>query len=150
VLGPGLALGEEPTAAATSGRDCVEAEKRAERCGTPARADSADATAVRTGESGLVVVRDKDSGELRAPEGNEAAELLRRAMPANNFSDKGLVQVPLPRGGYSMDLQGRFQEYFVVVRDADGTLRPGCVNDPAQAGLAKTPAAAPSPQGEDR
>jgi hypothetical protein len=110
-------------------------------------------TALSSGESGLVVVRDKESGELRAPEPGEAAELMEQAVPADNYSDEGLVQEPLPRGGYTMDLKGRFQEYFVVVRGANGALQPRCVNNPALVGLAPAsgaPAAAPAAQGEDR
>jgi hypothetical protein len=116
------------------------------------KAATAAPTAVKPGESGLVVIRDKDTGELRAPEAGEAG--LLQAVPANNHSDEGLVDVKHPRGGYSRDLQGRFQEYFVVTRGADGTLKPVCVNDPAQAELlAKPQAVAPatsSAQGEDR
>lgn len=111
--------------------------------------DAAAPTQVGPGQSGLVVVRDKDTGELRAPEAGEAADLLRQAVPANNFSDEGLVQVPLPRGGYTVDLQGRFQHYFVVRRGADGQLEPACVDHPA-AGHVQAPPPAPSKPGEER
>ena len=114
------------------------------------QAATAAPTAVKPGESGLVVIRDREPGELRAP---EAGDLL-EAVPANNHPDEGLVDVQHPRGGYSRDLQGRFQEYFVVTRGADGTLKRVCVNDPAQAELlAKrqpAPPATASAQGEDR
>lgn len=113
-------------------------------------AATAAPTPVKPGESGLVIVRDQDTGELRAP---EAGDLL-QAVPANNHSDEGLVDVRHPRGGYYRDLQGRFQEYFVVTRGADGTLAPSCVNDPARAELLAKPQAAAtatsSAPGEDR
>ncbi|MET0552434.1 MAG: hypothetical protein ABW221_05320 [Vicinamibacteria bacterium] len=122
------------------------AKKKAEPKREPA---TAAPTQVKPGESGLVVIRDKDTGELRAPEAGEAG--LLQAVPANNHSDEGLVDVAHPRGGVTRDLQGRFQEYFVVTRGADGTLKPVCVNDPAQAErLAKTAASTSPAEGEDR
>lgn len=132
--------------AATSDAAAAAAKKKDE---PKPPAAAAAPTAVRPGEAGLVVVRDEETGELRAPERGEAEGLLQQAVPANNHSDEGLVDVKHPRGGYSRDLQGRFQEYFVVTRGADGTLKPTCVNDPAQAErLAQQPA--PAAQGEDR
>lgn len=107
-------------------------------------------TAMRPGESGLIVVRDAVTGELRAPEAEEAAALLRQAVPANNHSDEGLVDVAHPRGGYSRDLQGRFQEYFLVTRGADGTLEHTCVSDPVRAERLVRQPSPSSPQGEDR
>lgn len=143
--------GPAQTGDAVRGAECLAAKPEAERCQAATPLDTAAPTTVQPGESGLVVVRDPQTGELRAPEGAEAAELLRQAVPANNYSDEGLVEVALPRGGYTKDLQGRYQEYFVLVRGADGQLKPACVNDPATVGLgAKPQAAAPSPLGEDR
>jgi hypothetical protein len=134
--------------AMTADAASAAAKKKEEPKREPA---AAAPTQVKPGESGLVVIRDRDTGELRAPEAGEAG--LLQAVPANNHSDEGLVDVKHPRGGYYRDLQGRFQEYFVVTRGADGVLKSTCVNDPAQADLlAKPQAAAPatSAPGEDR
>jgi hypothetical protein len=111
-------------------------------------ASAEKATAVHPGESGLVVVRDAETGELRAPQGNESAGLL-RAVPANNQSDEGLVQVPNPQGGFSMDLKGRFQSYFVVTVQPDGSLKAGCVDHQPNAAHEHAIAAQPT-KGEDR
>lgn len=82
-------------------------------------------------QAGMVVVVDPETKELRAPVGNEAAELL-KDLPALNQSSEGLRQVRLPDGSYMMNLEGRFQEYSLVRRDADGRLAPACVSGPEQ------------------
>ena len=108
-------------------------------------------TTVQPGESGLVVVRDAATGELRAPEGGEAAELLRQAVPANNMSDEGLVQVPLAKGGVMLDLKGRYMHYSVVTVQPDGSLRSSCVDHANHAATElAAPAAASAPAKEDR
>jgi hypothetical protein len=132
--------------------DAASAAEKKEQPKQKAAGAQAAPTAVKPGESGLVVVRDQETGELRAPDAGEAQDLLQQAVPSNNHSDEGLVEVKLPRGGYTKDLQGRYQEYFVVTRAADGTLQPTCVNDPAKVLAAKPQPALPaaSAQGEDR
>ena len=96
---------------------------------------------VAAGEAGMVVVRDRDTGELRPAAGNEASELLKNVVPAKNRSDEGLVTVTMPDGHLMRDLQGRYQEYSIVQRDASGKLTPGCVNE-APAASATQPATA--------
>lgn len=72
-------------------------------------------------------------------------------LPANNRSDQGLVEVRHPRGGYSKSLQGRFQEYYVATRGAEGSLVTACVNDAAQAErILKAAGSVPVAQGSDR
>jgi hypothetical protein len=127
--------------------DAATAEKKHE---SKQKAGTSAPTVVKPGESGLIVIRDEVTGELRAPEAGEAAQLLRQAVPADNHSDEGLVDVPHPRGGFSRDLQGRFQEYLVVTRAADGTLKHHCVNDAAAAERVVTQPPTSSAQGGDR
>lgn len=79
--------------------------------------------------SGMVVVVDPETKQLRAPQGREAEALL-GAIPALNQSDAGLVQVRLPDGSYMIDLQGRYQEYAFVTVGADGKLQHGCAASP--------------------
>ncbi len=82
-------------------------------------------------QAGMLVVVDPETKELRAPVGNEAAELL-KGVPALNQSSEGLKKVRLPDGSYMMNLEGRFQEFSVVRRSADGGLAPACVSAPEQ------------------
>lgn len=93
-------------------------------------------------QAGVVVVVDPETKELRAPVGNEAAELL-KDVPALNQSSEGLKQVRLPDGSYMMNLEGRFQEFSLVRRAGDGQLVPACVSGPAQ-----PPAAPRAAEGE--
>ncbi len=95
-------------------------------------------------QHGMVVVVDPETKELRAPVGNEAAELL-KDVPALNQSSEGLTQVRLPDGSYMMNLEGRFQEYSLVRRAADGQLAPACVSGPEQ-----QPGAPRAAEGEEK
>lgn len=93
--------------------------------------------------SGLVVVVDQETKELRAPVGREAEELL-GAIPALNQSDVGLKQVRLPDGSVMMDLQGRFQEYAFVTVGSDGKLRAACGSSPEDVARAMQTSSSPT------
>lgn len=89
--------------------------------------------AERPGVSFMRIARDPETGGWTlAP--MTAAELARNTEAdlqlALNQSSAGLVAVPLSRGGYAMDLQGRFQSFSVARRDASGGLRYDCGEDP--------------------
>jgi len=98
---------------------------------------------VAPGEAGMIVVRDRETNELRPAAGNEASEFLKNVVPAANRSDEGLLTVTMPDGHLMRDLKGRFQEYSVVQRDASGKLAPACVSEaPAKTSAAPQPATA--------
>jgi len=94
--------------------------------GTPAVADRPTLAALR-------IARDPETGGWTlAPLPSGAVKLpatLAEQM-ALNQSDVGLLSEPLPGGGWTMDLQGRFQSYEVARRDAAGGLRYDCSQDP--------------------
>lgn len=97
------------------------------------------------GQEGMVVVRDPQTGELRAPNAAESAALhskstLQRQAPSARVQSIG------PGGGRKVQLGRSALVYNVVTRDADGKLTEQCVNgEPAaQAALAHpTPAKEP-------
>jgi len=88
-----------------------------------ARAEAKIATEP-VGTAGLRVAMDPETGTYGLPAtGDESF----------SQSTEGLTQVTLPDGSVMIDLEGRFQEYSVMVRDASGRLQVRCVHDPAQA-----------------
>jgi hypothetical protein len=93
--------------------------------------------------SGMVVVVDPETKQLRAPVGREAEALL-GAIPAMNQSDAGLKQVRLPDGSFMMDLQGRFQEYAFVTVGPDGKLRAACGSSPEDVARAMQTSSSPA------
>ncbi len=93
--------------------------------------------------SGMVVVVDPETKQLRAPQGREAEALL-GAIPALNQSDAGLVQVRLPDGSYMIDLQGRYQEYAFVTVGSDGKLRAACGSSPEDVARAMQTSSSPT------
>ncbi len=94
--------------------------------GTPVVAERPTVAALR-------IARDPETGGWTlAPLPSSAVKLpatLEEQM-ALNQSDVGLLSEPLPGGGWTMDLQGRFQNYEVVRRDAAGGLHYDCSADP--------------------
>lgn len=51
-----------------------------------------------------------------------------------NYSSVGLTEIQMPDGSVMVDLEGRFQEFEVIVRDpVTGKLSMRCVQDPAKA-----------------
>lgn len=95
------------------------------------------------GVSGQQVAKDPATGKFRAPTPEELKVL---APPANNDSSEGLVVRTLPSGVQMVDLEGRFQNYSVAKKDADGKVRTGCVTNAKETEqfLKNDPAKAPS------
>lgn len=101
---------------------------------------------VNSGEMGMRIFRDPESGQIGVPPTPEALAAV--AESDQNEDMNGLQQVTLPDGSVMVDLKGRFQESMVMQIDANGHRVESCVRDPKQA-LSKAPVAA-APQREDR
>jgi hypothetical protein len=96
--------------------------------GTPGHAE-------RPGTADLRVARDPETGGWTlAPFATDAASLDRAPSPeaqmALNQSAVGLFQEALPAGGWTMNLQGRFQTWSIAREDAAGHLHFDCGEDP--------------------
>lgn len=94
----------------------------------PACAQQAEARQAQT-RQGMVVVRDAETGELRAPTADEARALH----PRTNASAAGAAapapkMVTGPGGRRSVQLGERHMVYSVVTRGADGKLEEHCVH----------------------
>jgi hypothetical protein len=92
---------------------------------------------------GLRFFRDPETGQLRPPTREEAAELNRAEADAAQESEPIFVVVEHPDGMKSVDLQGALMQSVVVTRNIDGSLTFRCV--PSRL-AASPPAAAPAPQ----
>lgn len=84
------------------------------------------------GQGGMVVVRDAQTGQLRAPTAAEAAALhsqagMARKAPAQRVESVG------PAGSRKVQLGKSALVYDVVTRDADGKLAEQCVGDASAA-----------------
>ena len=73
------------------------------------------------------LVIDEVSGEPRMPTDAELDKLLSTLKTLANTSTEGLEERPLEGGGYSLDLQGRFQGVFLSRPRPDGTPEIKCV-----------------------
>lgn len=80
---------------------------------------------------GMVVGVDPETGRLGMPTRAQTATLLGLPGLALNHSSDGLVPQRMPDGSIVLDLQGRFQEYYLVEVDAAGRVTPHCLGDPA-------------------
>lgn len=90
---------------------------------------------------GLRVFRDPETGQLRPPTREEAAELNRIDAETTRESEPIFVVVEHPDGMKSVELQGALMQSVVVTRNADGSLSSRCM--PAR--LAAVPAAPVQP-----
>lgn len=115
ILAAGAALAADAPPPAAAGKKAAVAA-----------ADPAPAPVAAAAE-GLVVVRDKETGELRAPSADEAKALMAPMAKALSDSSEGLKRVPLPGGGWRVDLQGRFQSVALARRGPDGRTSQECV-----------------------
>lgn len=98
------------------------------------------------GQQGMVVVRDAQTGEFRAPTAAEAAALrgaatLQRQAPAQRVESVG------PGGGRKVQLGKSALVYSVATRGADGQLQEQCVNGET---AAHTALSHPNPATEPR
>lgn len=87
------------------------------------RASEDDASAGIAGSAQRVYL-DPDTGRLlrEPPPGVPAITLSPEEINMLSTSDKGLVETPLPDGGYMVDLQGRFRHMAVATVADDGTI----------------------------
>lgn len=93
----------------------------------------------------MTVVRDAETGQLRAPTAAEAAALsgASRAAPAPASATTGKVgsgQRVLRHGGVALDVDASSHMYTVARRQADGTIDRTCVQGDAAAEQAMKPA----------
>lgn len=84
------------------------------------------------GSAGMVIAIDPETGEVGMPSPEQLADMKLTENEAVSKDDTGLTVVQHPGGMRSMDLQGRFQEYAVVRKAADGTVHYGCIEDPSK------------------
>jgi len=105
----------------------VAAKPKAAAVATQDAAPAAAAPApapIATGTAGLRIFLDPETGVLGGP-GNSAA--LANDIDPLNDSVEGLTEVRMPDGSWMLDMKGRFAEYAVVQKDANGTLVFRCV-----------------------
>jgi hypothetical protein len=85
------------------------------------------------GSAGLRIAIDPVTGRLAAPTAEQSRALDAMAGPAVSHSAEGLEVVTLPDGSKMVNLQGRFMEYAIAVRDSTGRIRLGCVHGETRA-----------------
>jgi|SRR5688572_33043845 len=100
----------------------------------PAKAPApAAVSGIVPGSAGMVIAIDPETGEVGMPTPEQLADLKLNENESVMHEDAGLLQVQQADGHWSMDLQGRYQEYAVIRKAADGTTTIGCVDHPANA-----------------
>lgn len=92
-------------------------------------------------QSGMVVVRDAQTGELRAPTAAEARALAPAPAASAAMRATSPALVTHPDGRRQVKLGERGLVYTVVTRDADGKLHDQCVQGAAAAEKAVHPSA---------
>lgn len=97
------------------------------------RAASAVAPGVVPGSAGMVIAIDPETGEVGMPNAEQLAAMNLTEDEAASHEDDGLTAVRSPDGTVTVHLQGRYQEYAVIRKAADGTNVTGCVDHPAKA-----------------
>ena len=101
-------------------------------------------------ESGLRVVKDPVTGQLRAPTAEEIKAMQDQENKAKAAQRSAPAARTMPRrnayGGLSHNVGERFMTYSVVRRDADGNLTMQCVTGAEAAEQALTQASAPAGQ----
>ncbi|UVW30191.1 post-PEP-CTERM-1 domain-containing protein [Massilia sp. H6] len=99
-------------------------------------------------EPGMVVVRDPETGQLRAPTPLEARALRPRTSAAAAAAAPPRMVVG-PGGRRSVRLGERHMVYSVVTRDANGKLSDRCIHGEHAAGQALTTPATPATPPEE-
>ena len=85
------------------------------------------ARAHAAGQEGMVVVRDQQTGELRAPNAAEAAALLGKQSLQRQAAQPRVESIG-PGGSRKVQLGKSALVYSVVTRDGDGKLAEQCVS----------------------
>jgi hypothetical protein len=95
---------------------------------SPGEAVEAPAAPMPAMAAGMVIARDPETGELRAPTAAELAELASGwdAM----YDPEGLESVIFPDGTEMVDLQGRYLLHELAVTDARGDRVHRCSSEP--------------------
>lgn len=106
----------------------------------------ASGQASAAGMSGLQVVIDPSTGQLRVPTPEETQALSASLEQIFNQSTEGLQVEERPDGTLVLDLQGRFMHGVLAQKNADGTLTSHCTNDPRQARAFLRAVPAPQPR----
>ena len=88
------------------------------------------AKAVAPGSAGMVVAIDPETGQLGMPTPGQMRALAPAEAAALNLSDQGLVEFAGPEGAVGINVNGRFQAYYVVRIGPDGKKIVTCVDDP--------------------
>lgn len=85
-------------------------------------------------QSAVTVVRDPETGQLRAPTAEEA-KALRDAAPkaARRLPLRQAQQRVLPHGGVMLEVDESMDSYSVAVRRSDGSLQTQCVTGESKA-----------------
>jgi hypothetical protein len=87
---------------------------------------AAPANTMVPGSAGMVVAIDPETGQLGAPNAQQAAELQAHIMPA----DEGVATTTrMPDGSIRLNLNGTAVEYATVRIDANGKKSFGCTTD---------------------
>ena len=95
---------------------------------TPRVASEGNAAKVSARGAGLMAFVDPATGKLVEPSAADLAAFFARnpeLRKALSTSTEGLTEVPLPGGGYKVDLQGRFRSTIVATVGPDGKPRLG-------------------------
>jgi hypothetical protein len=144
-LGTALTLcvlvGARQAGAAEAGKGANEPQAPAQAVApAPAQAPATAPARAPAAGAGLVAFVDLATGKLVEPSAADMAALALapEIQYALNMSTDGLREVPLPGGGYKLDMQGRFQSMLVATVGPDGKLRMG-----HPVALAARPAAPP-------
>ena len=85
------------------------------------------------GSMGMMIAIDPETGEVGMPNAEQIAEMNLTEDDAASHEDTGLVPVRSADGTVTVHLQGRYQEFAVVRRAADGTTVVGCADHPSKA-----------------
>lgn len=81
--------------------------------------------------AGMVVGLDPETGQLGPATAEQRLQLFPEEANMISRSTEGLVETPIPGGGFLLDLGGRFQEFSYVRVGPDGKFVFGCAGDAA-------------------
>jgi hypothetical protein len=85
-------------------------------------------TGIVPGTAGMLIAIDPETGEPGMPSPEQIAEM--KLSEDETVSKEGYTVSELPNGTLVLEANGRFQEYAVLRRTADGKIVTGCVSDP--------------------
>lgn len=85
------------------------------------------------GSAGLLIALDPETGEVGMPSPEQVAAMGLSEEGMVSHEGDGLTVVQHANGMRSVDLQGRFQEFVVARKTADGKVVVGCVDSPKHA-----------------